>query len=102
MFSPKPKPVARVKSREIIDYVLVKRDGVCMWGLSTGETCTAGLDPHHIKSKGSGGDDAVENLITLCRGHHNDAHSGKIRRGKLRSVLEWYHSYVYTPEELEE
>jgi hypothetical protein len=27
-------------------------------------------DAHHIKSRGSGGDDRAENLIPLCRKHH--------------------------------
>lgn len=30
------------------------------------------VDPHHIKTKGSGGDDAPSNIMPLCREHHCD------------------------------
>ena len=105
-FRPAPKPKKHVKSRknlrEIKDYVTKQRDGVCLYGLSTGKACSAGLDPHHIKSVGSGGANTAENLITLCRKHHNEAQENKIRRGQLRKILAQYHKYKYTPEELNE
>lgn len=104
-FRPAPKPRKKAKKRKnraIKIYVTDERDGVCLYGLSTGENCSAGLDPHHIKSVGSGGKDAVENLITLCRKHHDDAQENKIRRGKLRSILKQYHDYQYSVEELNE
>jgi hypothetical protein len=31
-------------------------------------------DPHHIKTKGSGGGDEPFNLISLCRRHHIEWH----------------------------
>lgn len=31
-------------------------------------------DPHHIKSKKSGGDDIPQNLMPLCREHHTMVH----------------------------
>jgi hypothetical protein len=31
-------------------------------------------DPHHYKTRGAGGDDSLENLISLCRKHHNEIH----------------------------
>ena len=31
-------------------------------------------DPHHVKSKKSGGDDVQENLMPLCRLHHTEVH----------------------------
>ncbi len=106
LFNPAPKPRKKVKSRknsrEIKHYVTDVRDGVCLYGLSTGKSCTAGLDPHHIKPRGSGGKDTAENLITLCRGHHNDAQENRISRGTLRTILAIYHEYIYTPEELAE
>lgn len=105
-FSPAPKPSKKGKkrknSRTIKNYITKERDGVCLYGLSTGKVCSAGLDPHHIKPRGSGGKDTVENLITLCRAHHNDAQENKISRGTLRSILAIYHEYVYTREELTE
>lgn len=32
-------------------------------------------DPHHWKSKGSGGDDVEYNLMPLCRMHHTQCHT---------------------------
>lgn len=32
-------------------------------------------DPHHIKSVGAFGDDVDENIVPLCRWHHNDIHN---------------------------
>ena len=31
-------------------------------------------DVHHIKSKGAGGDDTEQNLVTLCHKHHQELH----------------------------
>ncbi len=38
---------------------------------------------HHIKSKGSGGDDTEDNLIELCGACHRKVHDGIIIRGEL-------------------
>lgn len=36
--------------------------------------CDNNAEPHHIKSKGSGGDDHIDNLAPLCRAHHTEVH----------------------------
>lgn len=33
------------------------------------------VDPAHIKSRGSGGDDVPTNLVRLCRMHHSESHA---------------------------
>ena len=105
-FRPAPKPPKKGKKRKnsriISNYVTKERDGVCLYGLSTGKLCSAGLDPHHIKPRGSGGADTAENVITLCRFHHNRAQENSIRRGELRKIMVQYHEYEYSPEELAE
>ena len=30
--------------------------------------------PHHIRSRGAGGDDSPLNLLALCMAHHTEAH----------------------------
>jgi len=35
---------------------------------------SAPSDPCHITSVGAGGDDAPENLISMCRTHHREQH----------------------------
>jgi len=40
--------------------------GVKCWGVN---------DPHHVLPRGRGGPDALANLVTLCRGHHDWVHA---------------------------
>ena len=35
--------------------------------------CSGPVDPHHVKTRGAGGDDTRENLMPLCRWHHIEA-----------------------------
>jgi hypothetical protein len=35
--------------------------------------CAGPVDPHHVKTRGAGGDDTRENLMPLCRWHHIEA-----------------------------
>jgi hypothetical protein len=62
-----------VKPKRIFDLALLKtyRDMPCACrpphiGQVTG---------HHIKSKGSGGDDVPSNIIPLCMSHHSEIHT---------------------------
>lgn len=58
--------------------------------------CTfPGLDVHHISTRGAGGDDIPENLITCCRGHHDMAKTGKISQDVFRGILARYYGYKY-------
>jgi hypothetical protein len=45
------------------------------------------VDAAHIKSKGSGGDDTDDNLVSLCRLHHTLHHDGKIQDEDLRAIV---------------
>lgn len=49
---------------------------------------TDGLSVHHIDSVEDSWEERMEdeNLITLCRRHHEDAESGKIPKKLLRSI----------------
>lgn len=93
-------------SERIVDPFIVdaarKRDGVCLIGLFMKDGCVPGYDVHHIDTRGSGGDDVLENLICVCRKHHNQAHQKKITRGALRAALMRFYGYQYTQEQLEE
>ena len=42
---------------------------------------------HHIRSKGSGGDDTEDNLIELCSNCHVKAHSGTISKQELIKIV---------------
>tara|TARA_Y100000310_G_scaffold130328_1_gene129510 strand:+ start:1948 stop:2262 length:315 start_codon:yes stop_codon:yes gene_type:complete len=53
--------------------MVLHRDGRCLnCGL------VMGLAPHHIKTRGSGGLDVEENLITLCLFCHRTVHDGSL------------------------
>jgi hypothetical protein len=94
------------KPERIVNPAIVEaarwRDGVCLFGLILKDGCVPGFDVHHIDTRGSGGDDALTNLICLCRKHHNDAHEGRITKGSLRTTLHRFFGYSYSAEEIEE
>lgn len=98
MFNPKPKPT-RFKDQNFSEHIR-QRDGFCVAGrmlpregerLTDGMflwECSAGLDAHHITHRGGGGDDSLENGISLCRRHHQLAHMNVIVRDQMHKWLE--------------
>jgi len=90
------KRAARLrKSRENFKYTLLARDGRCM-------ICGRYLDertvnPHHITTKGAGGDDNLENGISLCHQHHVDTHNGHYSPATLRWILKLVYGYDWEP-----
>lgn len=63
-FKSYPKKI-RIKDESVLD---VFRGKPC-------EVCGLPSDPAHIKSVGSGGDDELDDLISLCRKHHAMQHA---------------------------
>lgn len=43
------------------------------------------VDVHHITGRGKG-KDVIENLMALCRKHHEDCHNEKISKGAAQYV----------------
>lgn len=37
--------------------------------------CAGRIDPHHVKRRSQGGEDTPENLVSLCRAHHDWVHA---------------------------
>jgi 5-methylcytosine-specific restriction endonuclease McrA len=67
-FLPQPK------NPRIINKKLLKdKKGICFMCGKRGQT-----EHHHIKSKGSGGNDIESNLIEVCRICHTKIHSGNL------------------------
>lgn len=63
------------KQKRIVDKKLLKnKKGIC-------EICRkkTHTEKHHIKTKGSGGDDTEDNLIEVCRICHTKIHTGEIK-----------------------
>ena len=62
------------KNKRIINKKLLKeKNGFCELCGKPGQT-----EKHHIKTKGSGGNDTKENLIEVCRICHTKIHTGEI------------------------
>lgn len=68
---PKPK---RIKDESALGTIRKMKCIVC--GLVA--------EPHHIKSRGAGGDDTIENLLPLCRIHHTEIHTIGLKAFKLK------------------
>jgi|WetSurMetagenome_2_1015567.scaffolds.fasta_scaffold147530_4 hypothetical protein len=58
------KKQKRIKDQEALQKIRNKR---CV-------LCGHPSDPAHIRSRGAGGDDIEENLLPLCRRHHQEQH----------------------------
>lgn len=71
-FHPYPKQ-ARIENKKLLH----DKKGICQQCGRKGYT-----EKHHIKTKGSGGDDVEENLIEVCRICHRLIHDGKIKPKK--------------------
>ena len=77
-FHPYPKHI-RIKNKKLLQ----DKKGICQLCGKKGNT-----DKHHIKTKGSGGDDIEENLIELCRTCHTKVHKGLINKKELKNRKE--------------
>ena len=103
MFKSFPKPKPKRKGRAVrrdksVAQAARDRDGACLYGLLYQDGCVGMLAPHHIVSFGSDPrQDVLENLIVLCKKHHNEAEAHTIHAITLRGIL--YHFYGYGPEE---
>lgn len=73
-FNPVPK-----NKRVVNKKILKDKKGICEICGKKGQT-----EKHHIKTKGSGGDDTKENLIEVCRKCHSLIHDGKIKINERR------------------
>ena len=87
----------RKANHTILDWVVSERDGACL-AVFTGKplpACWGGLDPHHIVPRSANGKDVPENIITLCRGHHDMAEANLLSKEELRQVLTTLYGYRY-------
>lgn len=74
-----PKP-HRIKNEPLLKRI--KNNGPCQMP----ECQNGDIDPHHIKTVGSGGNDESENIVRLCWQHHVRAHSGELKKDYLREL----------------
>jgi 5-methylcytosine-specific restriction endonuclease McrA len=72
IFKKKPIRLKGERLRRLQQSVLERDNYSCQGG-----SCPGGFPidkPHHIKFKSQGGEDTMENLITLCRHCHGQKH----------------------------
>ena len=73
------KPVAK----DVYAQVLA-RDGGCVARPLVREVqCRGRIDPHHALMKSQGGQDTLEDLIAVCRAHHDWIHANPARSYEL-------------------
>lgn len=82
-FSPIPKPGRRLRNPAAIEAA---RADWC-------ELCNRATDQvpchvHHVRSRGAGGHDRDDNLMSLCHDCHHKVHTGEISRDELRRQFE--------------
>jgi hypothetical protein len=86
---PLPKP-KRIRSQATLRLVRREAEASCQYvDPASGLICeqTAEGEPHHIRTRGAGGEDIPENLIQLCGVHHRAFHDGKINRNELIEIV---------------
>jgi len=94
-FHPQPKK-KRVEDLQAILQARKRDNYKCLYGQEKSDPCIkTTIHVHHIKNRGSGGDDLPENLIILCPRHHNLAHTGEIKADELRAILAKRYGYKY-------
>ena len=72
------RSAGRVVPPDLYEKVMFRDQG-CRGGAFVSEVaCQGRLDPHHIFRRGQGGPDTLENLITLCRAHHDWVHQNPL------------------------
>lgn len=76
-FNPYPKE-KRIENKKVL------KDKKCMCEFCGRRGYT---EKHHVKTKGSGGDDVAENLIELCRRCHRLVHDGVIKKDVLMKMV---------------
>lgn len=63
---------------------VMMRDGGCVAMRMIPEVlCWGPCDPHHIHRRSQGGQDTPENLVVLCRAHHDWVHANPLRSMSL-------------------
>ncbi|GIP08249.1 hypothetical protein J1TS5_04190 [Paenibacillus macerans] len=80
----------RVHSRKITQEIREESGHSCEYiDPTTGDRCEhpAEGDPHHIRTRGAGGDDRRENQIHLCGWHHKLFHDGNLDRNELILIV---------------
>ena len=81
------------RERQRFKMLVLERDGRCLaCGLYLDEWT---VNPHHIITKGAGGDDSPENGVALCQECHVAVHNGQITPATLRWMLKMTYDYGY-------
>ena len=72
------------KPKRIVDKKLINEMRLPYCELCGSSWC---IEVHHIVSRGAGGHDVPENLISLCLKCHAMAHNGRISKRQLKEIV---------------
>lgn len=85
------KKIGYPKKKRIVDKNLVSlimnEQKHCLLQNMYGE-CYGNDCPHHVKSRGSGGNDERGNIFRCCLVHHQKIHNGLIPKSVLYNILD--------------
>jgi len=70
---------ARGVARDLYEQVLARDGGCIARGLVPQVSCMGRIDPHHRLMRSQGGKDSLDNLISVCRAHHDWIHAHPAR-----------------------
>lgn len=69
--------------KEVYSEVVLRDGGCVARRLVPDIACYGRLDPHHVLRRSQGGLDTADNLVTLCRAHHDWVHANPARARQL-------------------
>ena len=73
------KTKVKAVPKDIYEQVLARDGGCVARQLMPEVQCAGRIDPHHALMKSQGGRDTLEDLISVCRAHHNHIHANPAR-----------------------
>lgn len=79
--------VKRTVNRNLLDEIM-EEQLTCLVGMDKRYgSCSGPHCPHHIISRGAGGDDSRGNIIRVCLHHHQMIHNGLISKEYLYELI---------------
>jgi hypothetical protein len=86
------KKTVKAVPKDIYQQVLARDGGCVARSLVEQVRCAGRIDPHHALMKSQGGKDTLEDLIAVCRAHHDWIHANPAKSYELGLLRHPYYS----------
>jgi hypothetical protein len=86
------KKTVKAVPKDIYQQVLARDGGCVARTLVEQIRCAGRIDPHHALMKSQGGKDTLDDLISVCRAHHDWIHANPAMSYELGLLRHPYHS----------